>query len=117
MEIIENEVNKTNIILGKYCGAKMSLWSYSNTFNVIKIILHFLDDENIVFVSFSGCKYFKGNLFLSESELRIIENNGIIEINDLKSDFQIKAEGGFVLEKGISKEFFGDLPDLPDPPR
>ncbi|WP_109852414.1 hypothetical protein [Aquimarina sp. AU58] len=118
MKIIRNDVKQANVILEEFYGFNLHVQSYSSTFNVIKIMIESSDCEYIVFINFNNCKYFRGKFYRSESELRISENNGITEINDVKSDFQIKSEGGFILKKGLYEEFFDDsqLPKIPPLP-
>ncbi len=117
MIIIRNDIEQANKILTEFDGASARLWSYSSTFNVMEIMLDFIEYEYIVIIIFTDCNFFKGELDWSNSVLRISENNGITEMNDFKSDFQIKAGGGFILKKGTPKEFFGDPPaDIPELP-
>lgn len=115
MKIIRDDVKQANAILSEYNGANVRVWSYSKTFNIIELMLDFRDYEYIVFILFTGCTYFKGKLDWSESKLKISENKGITEINDLKAGFQIKAKSGFILKKGLGGDFFDEsqLPPIP----
>jgi len=118
MKKIRDNVEQANVVLRKFKGARFEMVSFSKPFNVIEVSLSFLDSDRIAFLTFSPCLYFRGNVFLSDVELRISEDNGIIEITDLKSDLNIKAKGGFVLKEGDTGEFFDDskLPPMPDFP-
>ena len=112
MEIIRNNAEQANIILTEFKNSDVRLWSFSPTFNVIEIMLSLSNYEYCVFITMSNCLYFKGKLDSSKSFLKISIANEITEIYDMNSDFQIKLEGGFILKKGLYKDFFDEPNDL-----
>ena len=120
METIINDIEKANAILTEYKGAKVEMWSFNRFHKKIELLIDFSDDEYVVFITMLNCKYYNGDIYWLDSELRISTENEsdnewmITKIRDLNSEFYLECFGGFVLKKGLDSEFSFDDPELPD---
>ncbi|CAA0183459.1 conserved hypothetical protein [Tenacibaculum maritimum] len=120
METIINDVEKANEILAEYKGSKVVVWSFNRFHEKIELLIDFVDNEYVVFLTLISCRYYKGDLYWLDSELRISTQNEsddewmITKISDLKTGFYIECLGGFVLKKGLDNEFSFDDSELPD---
>jgi hypothetical protein len=110
METIINDVEKANDILARYKGTRAEIWSYNKFLDKIELMID-IENDNLMFITLVSCKCYNGDLYWSNSDLKITEKKNkkgqwtTMKISDLKTGFYIECASGFTLEIGEADEF------------
>jgi len=114
MEVVISDIERANAILTEFKGANVHFWSFDKFHEKIQLLMNFPDNENVIFLTLISSTHFRGDLYWTDSELRITEQEGsygwdIARISDLKTDFYIEFSREFVLKKGLETEFIKEF--------
>ncbi|WP_153799691.1 hypothetical protein [Foetidibacter luteolus] len=111
MNII-TDLEKANLILKKYSGAKLQIWMFSRSLKRIAIKLSLDGKPEVVYLIGIGCETFHGDFLLHNAHLHITlergtdySDNDITKISDNIVGFELTTSAGFSLAQGVEEEF------------
>lgn len=108
---ISTEVNEINKILNDNKNNQARIWLFDISHTKLAIKIFSNENEDIIYLVMSGCKYIRGEFSLKNPKFLIskyFDNESLetkIEVVDENSDFKLISTAGIALAIGLEKEF------------
>ncbi|MCE3076306.1 hypothetical protein [Chryseobacterium gwangjuense] len=115
---ISSKIQEINEILVDYEGDEARIWLFDISHTKLGLKIYSNKKEEVIYLVISGCKHIKGSFSVNNPKFIVTESfdseitETVFKILDKSSDFELVANSGIALAKGLDEEFGNSFEDF-----